>query len=141
MLFLQVHHKQRKQIKLREGKREGQNNPKEGQDTQLAISPKKILSQTWEKPCPQVQRNSQIHGYPRHQTRQKIMILILLLPTTLISYLTIISPIIFFLLIIKFIMSDLPIDSLRLRPKSSTSRNYKNIQLHACLDEAKLYQE
>lgn len=38
-------------------------------------------------------------------------------------------------------MSDLPMNSLRLRPKTSTSRNYKNIQLHACLDEAKLYQE
>lgn len=38
-------------------------------------------------------------------------------------------------------MTDLPVESIRHRPKSTQSRNYKSIQLHACLDEAKLYQE
>jgi hypothetical protein len=38
-------------------------------------------------------------------------------------------------------MSDLAIESRRVRPKSSQSKNYKSIQLHACLDEAKIYHE
>ena len=82
MLVLQVPRKQLKQIELREGKREGQNNPKESKDTQLAVNPEKVLSETWEKPSPKVQRHNKIHDDSRHQAHQKIMILILLLSTT-----------------------------------------------------------
>lgn len=44
-----------------------------------------------------------------------------------------------FLSFIKFIMSDLPLTTFRFRSKSAIPRNFTNIDLHACLDEAKLY--